>query len=361
MPRELLIDKYRPKCLADLSFNQQVNSFLKSIAEKKDMPHLIIEGPRGSGKKLRTELYLKEKYGDFKINSRTLNLELPGKSDTKAVHTLYSRYHHQFNPSIHNIYDRSLMQCFINEVVHTSLLFDIPYKIVIVEDADLLSTEAQESLRRTLETCVKTCRFIFLVNNENRIISPIYSRCITVKTSAPTEQEIVEILSNVCEKEGQQIKPNILSEIAGSCNRNLQKALNILQRYLLFKPDRFNRMEYDHVYRYCNGIVDTLIKAKTLVTAIDRIREILYELVNFCVDCKTLLPVLLEIALDKIPECAHDERYELSEVASQRDLTIRNSSKDIYHVESFCLQIYKVVKGLMLTKQKEIPKIVVKK
>ena len=360
MTRELLIDKYRPKCLSDLSFNHQVNTFLKSIAEKKDMPHLIIEGPRGSGKKLRTELYLKEKYGDFKINSRTLNLELPGKPDTKAIHTIYSRYHHQFNPSIHNIYDRSLMQCFINEVVHTNLLFNIPYKIVIVEDADLLSTEAQESLRRTLETCVKTCRFIFLVNNENRIISPIYSRCITVKTSAPTEKEIFDILSDICIREDQKVKSGIISEISSSCNRNLQKALNILQRYLLFKPDKFNRMEYDHVYRYCSDIVDTLIKAKTLVAAMDRIREILYELVNFCVDCKSLLPTLLSISLDKIPEYAHDERYELSEIASKRDLTIRNSSKDIYHVESFCLHIFKVVKGLMLTKQKEIPKIVKK-
>ena len=97
--RELLTDKYRPKTLEELSFNKDVNNVLSIIAKKADMPHLIIEGPRGSGKKLRVELYLKEKYGEFVTNSSTLNLELPGKTEIKPIHTLYSKYHHQFNPS----------------------------------------------------------------------------------------------------------------------------------------------------------------------------------------------------------------------------------------------------------------------
>jgi replication factor C subunit 3/5 len=356
MVRELLLDKYRPKSLSDLTYNHDANTFFKSIATKTDMPHLIVEGPRGSGKRLRVELYLREKYGDFRINSGMLNLDVPGKTEIKTVHTLYSKYHHQFNPSVHNIYDRSLMQCFIAEIVQTRLLVDVPYRIIIVEDADLLSTEAQESLRRTLETCIRSCRFIFMVNNEDHLISPLYSRCITIKVSAPSVQEITDILSDICEKEGRsELRPSTLESIAKCSGRNLHKALNMLNKLLLDTSSKpvFSRCDYDDVYRYCVEIIDTLIKGQTIVGAMDAVRLLLYELVNFCVECSALLPILLEIALSKIPTSAHDERYKLTKIASVRDLSIRNSSKEIYHIESFCLHIFQVVKMLMLTQSRK--------
>lgn len=361
MKRELLIDKYRPESLDQLTYNKEVNAFLSAVAKKKDMPHLIVEGPRGSGKRLRVELYLREKYGDFRINSGTLYLDVPGKSDTKPVHTLYSKYHHQFNPSIHNIYDRSLMQCFIGEIVQTRLLVDIPYRIIIIEDADRLSTEAQESLRRTLETCVNTCRFIFLVNNEDHIIAPIYSRCISIKVSAPTVPEIVDIMQDICIKEGRSWSDDSLTfaSIAQASGRNLHKALNTLNKLLLDTSPTpvYTHIDYDDVYRYCTEIIDTLIKGQTIVGTMDKTRSLLYELVNFCVDCTSLIPILLNIVLIRLPESAHQERFQLTQIASDRDLSIRNSSKEIYHVESFCLHIFRVVKQLMLTKKRHIPSI----
>jgi len=356
MGRELLLDKYRPRSLDELTYNRDANTFFKSIATKTDMPHLIVEGPRGSGKRLRVELYLREKYGDFRINTGMLNLDVPGKTDIKSVHTLYSKYHHQFNPSVHNIYDRSLMQCFISEIVQTRLLVNVPYRIIVVEDADLLSTEAQESLRRTLETCVRSCRFIFMVNNEDHLIAPLYSRCITIKVSAPSVQEIIAILSNICEKEGRtELRPGTLESIAKSSGRNLHKSLNMLNKFLLDTSTQpvFSRYDYDDVYRYCVEIIDTIIKGQTIVGTMDAVRSLLYELVNFCVECTTLLPILLDIALSKLPQSAHDERYRLTKMASVRDLSIRNSSKEIYHVESFCLHIFQVVKILMLTQSRK--------
>lgn len=355
MGRDLLIDKYRPQSLGELSYNAEANAFLKSIAQKTDMPHLILEGPRGCGKRLRVELYLREKYGNIRINSNMLNLNVPGKSDTKPVHTIYSKYHHQFNPSIHNIYDRSLIQCFIAEIVQTRLLVNIPYRIIVVEDADLLSTEAQESLRRTLETLVKSCRFIFLVNNEDKMIAPIYSRCITVKMAAPTISEMTDIMKTICAAEGKSITDSTLEKLAQGSGRDLHKALNMLNKMLLHDKPVFSLHDYDNVYRYCADIVDTLIKGNTIVGAMDTARNLLYELVNFCVDSGTLIPILLNIALDKIPQSAHSERFYLTQKASERDLSVRNSSKDIYHVESFCLHIFKVVKVLMLTKQRHTP------
>jgi hypothetical protein len=64
--------------------------------------------------------------------------------------------------------------------------------------------------------------------------------------------------------------------------------------------------------------------------------------------------------MHRLPENAHHERFELAKIASARDKSIRSSSKDIYHIESFCLHVFRIVKVLMLTKQRQTPKIKVK-
>jgi len=172
------------------------------------------------------------------------------------------------------------------------------------------------------------------------------------------------IMSDICQREGCSIEHDTMDAIGTVSGRNLQKALSILNKVILNSSGgssgRFNRADYDHVYRYCVDIIDTIIKGQTIVSAMDRVRSILYELVNYCVECRTLLPILLNIALTKIPLSAAEERYELAEKAAERDQSIRNSSKDIYHVESFCLHIFYVVKRLMITRQRQIPKIKMK-
>lgn len=349
----MLIDKYRPDSLSALSFNKEANTFFKAVASQTNMPHIIIEGARGSGKRLRAELYLKEKYGNLNTMSKVLNITVPGKTELKQIHVLHSHYHYQLNPSIHNIYDRSLIQCFMAEILHTRL--KIPYFIVILEDADLLSVEAQESMRRTLETCIQTCRFIFLVNNEARLIPPLYSRCVTVKTASPTYSELTNIMTTICSKEKFTISAENLTLIARASNRNLRSALHMLNKYMLVqgtaKPGTpklpFSRVDYDNVYRHCTKIVGELIKGKNIVDTIKTVREQIYELVNYCVDCRDLLPILLKIAIDRLPATAHNERLALCEVASKRDNSIRASSKDIYHVEGMCLYIFKVFKIFM--------------
>lgn len=376
MERELYIDKYRPTSLDDLTFNRKPNAFFKAIAKRSDVPHLIIEGARGSGKKLRAQLYLKEKYGSFATLSRTINLSIPGKSEVKPVHVLYSKYHHQLNPSIHNIYDRSLIQCFVNEIIHTRIISGIAYRIIIVENADLLSVEAQESLRRTLETCIGTCRFIFLVNNEGNIIQPLYSRCIRIKCASPTVSEMCEIMSNICVQEGLEIGQTVLESIACASNRNLQRAVHLLNKYALSLElksqgllstssprqmpkalQTFKREDHDNVYSYCLSIVNTIIKGSNMHDTIKSVRSQIYELVNYCVSCRSLFPILLDITLDKLPNTAHEAKLALCQIASERDESIRVSSKDIYHVEGFCLYIFKIIKAVMITRQRSVPKI----
>ena len=157
--------------------------------------------------------------------------------------------------------------------------------------------------------------------------------------------------------EGSDLKDKTLVGIATASGRNLQKALHMLNKLLLTGNPMFSRTDYDNVYRYGINIIDTIIKGQNIVTTMDKVRLLLYELVNYCVDCKTLIPLLLNITLEKLPVSAHNERFELCRIASERDESIRVSSKDIYHIESFCLYILNTVKQLMITKQRKTTRI----
>lgn len=363
-----IADKYQPSCLSELNFGSEISKILKSLASSDHLPHLLIEGARGCGKKLRTSLFLKEKYGTFNTNRVTLHLKIPGKTEEKELHALASRYHYQLNPNIHNVYDRTLMQSFITAVVECEIISSLPYRIIIIEDADLLTTEAQESLRKTLEIYIQSCRFIFLCNKEGHIIDPLYSRCVKVEVSSPSEQEITDILKSIelAEHKTTRIPDEIYKSIIHGSQRDLSRALRYFEKYLL--NIRFSKISsevlsfdiknYDSVYNYCYQIIETLIKGSDIVLTMDTVRSLLYELINYCTDNRELIPILLSITLTKIPKTSHDERYQLCDMASTRDESIRQSSKSVYHVEGFCIYIFSIIKNIMekTAKQKTIIK-----
>ena len=357
----LYADKYQPSSLLDLDYGETVGKVLHALAHTDQLPHLIIEGVRGSGKKTRANLFLKEKYGTFNTNSVVMHIELPGKTEEKELHVLASRYHYQINPNIHNIYDRTLMQAFIDSVVQCEIISSIPYRIIIIEDADLLTIEAQESLRKTLETYIQTCRFIFLSNREGHIIDPLYSRCVKIDVSSPTEVEIKDILKKICVAETDkvgEVPDTIYDEIIKGSQRDLSRALRYFEKYIIRckytgAESTFNIREYDSVYNYCCQIIDTIISGTDIVGTMDAVRSYLYELVNYCTDNKELLPILLNVSLSKIPKTCHMERYLLCNMASVRDDSIRQSSKSVYHVEGFCLYVFGVVKTMMEQNSKQ--------
>lgn len=349
----LLSDSAVPTSLLNLDHNIEVNKYLYCLAHSKCMPHLIIQGMSGSGKKLRIALFLKEKYGNFNTSTTTMWFKLPGKSEEKSMTLLASRYHYQFNPNIHNMYDRVLMQAFINEIIHYKLITGIPYRIIVIEDADLLTVEAQEALRKTLETHIETCRFIFLCNNEGRIIDPIYSRCNRITVVSPNRSEITSILSSIAKRDNIDVPSQVYTSIIDSSHNDLRKALNLFEKYLLTLDDDkgddhiFNAKDHDSVYKHCNNIIDIIAKGSDLAATMDKVRLTLYELVNYCADHRYLILVLLEISVQRIPKSAHNERYMLCTKASEIDESIRQSSKAIYHVEGFCVFILAVIKTIM--------------
>ena len=157
----LYIDKYRPKTFEDVKFNHKVAGQLKACSHADNIPHIIINGPRGSGRKTFSELYVQEKYHKNDLRMKQQKTEIKYANKTVEIQLLYSPYHYLIDLSIYGVYDRLIIQGFIKDLVQTPPISGINYRIIILENADRLTQEAQHSLRRTLEKYINNCQYIF--------------------------------------------------------------------------------------------------------------------------------------------------------------------------------------------------------
>ena len=114
----LFIDEYTINDEKNIEYAQNEIKLLKVLSQKKEIPHLLISGPSGSGKKTLSRYFIKEKYGDDFIIKNQI-YEIKHISKKIEVHVKYSKYHWQINPSIYGVYDRTIIQLLILDILKT--------------------------------------------------------------------------------------------------------------------------------------------------------------------------------------------------------------------------------------------------
>lgn len=204
-------------------------SLLSRKAQNGDFPHLLVYGPSGAGKKTRIVATLKELYGPgvekIKIDSRVFQTASNRKLEFNIVASIY---HLEITPSDVGNYDRVVVQDLLKEVAQTQQVDQSAkqrFKVVVINEADHLSRDAQAALRRTMEKYSPNLRLILLENSTANIIAPIRSRTLLVRVAAPTEAEICRVLKKVGNKEGWNDAEGLNTRIAKECGRNLRRAL----------------------------------------------------------------------------------------------------------------------------------------
>jgi replication factor C subunit 3/5 len=230
----LWVDKYRPKQLNKVELHPHITIQLQKMSESGNIPHLLFYGPSGSGKKTRIITLLKEIYGSgiekIKVEHRTI--KIPNKSTTIELVTVASNYHIEMNPSDSGNQDRIVVQEIIKEIAQSQPL-DIsnqkPFKVVVLNEVDKLSKDAQHALRRTMEKYISSCRLILCCNSTSKVIEPVKSRCLAIRIPAPTNDEISQILSSIAKKEGLNVPNEIIKKILEQSNRNLRRAILIFE------------------------------------------------------------------------------------------------------------------------------------
>ncbi|CAI5756329.1 unnamed protein product [Candida verbasci] len=345
----LWVDKYRPKTLSQLSYHDSITQNLRGLSKSGDFPHLLMYGPSGSGKKTRIYCTLNEIFGSsiekLKIDVKTF---VTSSNRKLEFNVLSSPYHLEITPSDMGNNDRVVIQDLLKDVASTEQV-DFSnqsskrhrFKIVIINEADSLSRDAQAALRRTMEKYSSNIRLILVCNSISNIIAPIKSRTLLIRIPSPTPNEIGKILHNITEREQVQLSSGDVDKfyerLALASNRNLRRAL-LSYETLAMQSETINISSNQQLI---NLDWETIIKsmAKDITTSrnvstIAKLRTTIYELLSHCIPARIILKTLLFDLVD----LHHENNKLVEEVVSTGsifDERLSLGTKSIFHLEGF--------------------------
>ena len=205
------VNKYRPKKLNGIIHQKEVVLMLKNTLETGNLPHLLFYGPPGTGKTSTILALANDLFGPKKYSERTIELNA---SDERGINIVRKKIITFAKMSIGNADDNYLCP---------------PYKIIILDEADAMTTEAQSALRKTMEDNSNITRFCFICNYINEIITPISSRCSKFRFLPLDNKSIKNKLLYICKKENLILKDSILDTIINISKGDMRRAIMILQ------------------------------------------------------------------------------------------------------------------------------------
>ncbi|MCJ1392459.1 Replication factor C (RF-C) subunit [Xylographa bjoerkii] len=344
----LLVDKYRPRSLDALSYHPELSERLKSLAQSGDFPHLLVYGPSGAGKKTRIVATLKELYGPgvekIKIDSRVFQTTSNRKLEFNIVASVY---HLEITPSDVGNFDRVVIQDLLKEVAQTQQVDQSArqrFKVVVINEADHLTRDAQAALRRTMEKYSPNLRLILLANSTANIIAPIRSRTLLVRVAAPTETEICQVLKKVGNKEGWSEAEGLNRRVAKESGRNLRRALLMFEAVHAMneKVDDKTPIPPPDWEALIAQIADEIM-AEHSPARILQVRAKLYDLISHCIPPTTILKTLTFKLIPLIDDALKPDVIKWSAFYEHR---IRLGSKHIFHLEAFVAKFMRILESL---------------
>ncbi len=193
----LLVEKYRPSKLENYVGNENIKKSISKYLDQNDIQNLIFDGPAGTGKTTLAKLCIQNLDCDhLYINA----------SDERGIETI-----------------RDKVQGF------ASVASFKPLKVVILDEADFLTIQAQASLRNIIETFSRTTRFIMTCNFVERIIDPLQSRCQVLKIVPPTKKDVAKHLNWILQQESIEHDINDLVPLVNQYYPDLRKCINTIQ------------------------------------------------------------------------------------------------------------------------------------
>lgn len=297
------IEKYRPNGLSEVIDEGDKVNIIRGLVLKDELPHLLFYGPPGTGKTSLGLACARDYYGD---NFRKYVLEL-NASDDRGIETVRKK---------------------IPEFVKTATN---KLKMIILDEADALTNDAQGALRRVIEQYSKYCRFCLICNNIYKIIGGLKSRCVVIRFGKLPNENIKAKLSLIIKQEGVRIDDYTIDYILKNCN-DFRQVLNILQLQHTLKStlegSEYSLINENDVSKYLgipsqsqfSDIIDSLLN-KRLKQNVDRLtsdhNNNLYSLVELI---RLLTNWVVEQKMLTIPK-----KRQLIESLAEVDYRLKNS------------------------------------
>lgn len=199
------VEKYRPQTLSEVVNQTEIIGSLEAlIKDPTDMPHLLFSGSAGVGKTTTALCIARQILGEY-VRDYTLELNA---SDERGIGMVREK---------------------VKKFSRYAGMADVPFKIIILDEADEMTSDAQTALRRIIEDTAKYCRFILIANNISKIIDPIQSRCATFKFTSIPKDDVITHLETITKKEKVKADKKGLQAIYDYSEGDLRHAINLLQ------------------------------------------------------------------------------------------------------------------------------------
>lgn len=371
----MLVNKYNASKLLDLKFNREILEELSFIAMHEDIPHLIISGPKGGGKKTLVKFLLEAIYDDD-VNILTKHkYHINGSSAKTEIEILQSNYHIIIEPASTN-HDKYILQEIIKQYAsQKDFTFfaqnSRKFKTILIYNIENLSTNSQAALRRTMEMYAKTCRFIMICNNLSKIFDPLRSRCRTFCVPLPTDNNIFDIQENILQNEGinlkktdsEYIKKNVKNDIKKmiwiddmiKLNMNpklpLEKSFDkVVELILVCMTDRsvenlkkyyqhITPKEFDALIAKIKGQNKT--NPKFLNIFYQEIRNEAYNLIITNIRGSDIISKFLTMFIERIDD--ENICHKITKHASDAEYNMIHGRRDIMHIDYFLISVSKVL------------------
>jgi len=211
MQSEIWTEKYRPVTFSEVVGQEDTVKKVRSLTNSLNIPHLLLAGPAGTGKSTLALIIVKELFGQtWHENYLELNA-----SDERGIQVVREK---------------------VKNFARTKSLGNAPFKIIFLDEADALTPEAQQALRRTMENYSATCRFILSCNYSSKIIDPIQSRCVIFRFKLLEKKDIETVIRRIEKGEKLQINNEAIEMLYEGSEGDCRRVINFLQSTASISP-----------------------------------------------------------------------------------------------------------------------------
>jgi len=299
-------EKHRPNCINDIVGHQKNIMVLRKILENKSLPHLLFYGPPGTGK---TTTILALIHDIYKNDAKLMVMKLDA-SDDRGINSV--------REEIKGFADKSNM--FVEGI-----------QVIILDEIDSMTYDAQFALRKIIEKYSETIRFCLICNYDNKIIPAIKSRCMNFRFNYVNNLSIVKKLNEILQKEKVVIDSKIIETITYISKGDLRKAINILQTMVIYNKNLTPEICYKLYNTPTSSNVDIILSY--LINDKLSFSDVYYKLYNiFTINNYTMENILRELLLKIIN---NDKLLNIS-----CDIIINLSSFELFILKSSNLNIY---------------------
>jgi replication factor C subunit 2/4 len=204
-------EKYRPRTISDVAHQEEVVATLQHALSSGNLPHLLFYGPPGTGKTTAALAIVRQLFGPELCKTRVLELNA---SDERGIAVVRDKIKNFAQNAVGNAVPGYPCP---------------PFKVIILDEADAMTGDAQNALRRTMETHSKVTRFVFICNYVSRIIEPLASRCAKFRFKPLQGAVINDRIQHICAAEGVMLGEGALEALSQVSGGDMRKTITTLQ------------------------------------------------------------------------------------------------------------------------------------